>query len=218
MEKQRNSIAFLDDKLEFPPLEHATSEGLLAVGGDLSPQRLMLAYSKGIFPWFNEDSLILWWSPDPRMVIFPNKIKISRSMRKIMDSQQFRLTRNQEFGRVIESCANIGRKGQDGTWITTYMKNAYLKLHELGHATSYEVWSGDKLVGGLYGVDLGHVFCGESMFSLESNASKFALISLAQELSEKGYKMIDCQLKTDHLISMGAEEISRENYLRILET
>lgn len=139
-------------------------------------------------------------------------------MRKIMDSQQFRLTRNQEFGRVIESCANIGRKGQDGTWITTYMKNAYLKLHELGHATSYEVWSGDKLVGGLYGVDLGHVFCGESMFSLESNASKFALISLAQELSEKGYKMIDCQLKTDHLISMGAEEISRENYLRILET
>ena len=216
MEKQRNSIAFLDEKLQFPPPEHATSEGLLAVGGDLSPDRLMLAYSKGIFPWFNEDSLILWWSPDPRMVLFPENIKISHSMKKILGSQEFRLTKNQEFEQVMENCASIGRKGQDGTWITSSMKNAYMKLYEMGHASSYEVWKGDSMVGGLYGVDLGHVFCGESMFSLVSNASKFALIMLAEELSDKGYKMIDCQLKTDHLLSMGAEEISREKYLKIL--
>lgn len=218
MKAKKNSISFLDENLEFPPLEYASSEGLLAVGGDLSPERLMLAYSKGIFPWFNEDSLILWWSPDPRMVIYPNKVKISRSMRKILNSDKFRLTKNQEFKQVIKYCAAIRRKGQEGTWITASMEEAYIRLHELGKAVSYEVWQGDSLVGGLYGVDLGHVFCGESMFSLVSNASKFALIKMAEELMEKDYLLIDCQLNTDHLISMGAEEISREQYLEILES
>ena len=139
-------------------------------------------------------------------------------MKKIVTSKELRLTKNQEFEKVIENCASIGRKDQDGTWITASMKYAYMELHKMGHASSYEVWKGDSLVGGLYGVDLGHVFCGESMFSLISNASKFALISLAEELAAKGYRMIDCQLKTDHLLSMGAEEISREQYLEILES
>ncbi len=218
MKRQKDSITFLDEKLVFPPLERASSEGLLAVGGDLSTERLMLAYSNGIFPWFNEDSLILWWSPDPRMVLFPSKIRISRSMKKILASNKFRITKNKEFGKVIEICATIARKDQEGTWITPSMQKAYIKLHEMGYATSYEVWNRDTLVGGLYGVDLGHVFCGESMFSLESNASKFAMIKIAEELEAKNYKLIDCQLKTDHLISMGAEEISRHRYMEILKS
>ena len=218
MKAKKNSISFLDENLEFPPLEYASAEGLLAVGGDLSPERLILAYSRGIFPWFNEDSLILWWSPDPRMVIYPGKVKISRSMQRIINSGKFRLTKNQEFRQVIKHCASISRKGQEGTWITASMEEAYIRLHELGKAISYEVWEGDSLVGGLYGVDLGHVFCGESMFSLVSNASKFALIKMAEELREKNYKLIDCQLNTDHLISMGAQEISREQYMEILES
>ena len=217
MEKKRNSIVFLTDELVFPPLENASSEGLLAVGGDLSPERLKLAYANGIFPWFNEDSLILWWSPDPRMVLFPNKIKVSRSMKKIMEGDRFRCTKNRCFERVIDNCARIDRKGQEGTWITPAMKDAYMELHQMGLAVSWEVWEGDELVGGLYGVDLGHVFCGESMFSKVSNASKFAFISLARELEAKNYSLIDCQLHTTHLQSLGAEEIPREEYLRILK-
>ena len=165
---KKNSIVFLTEELVFPPLENASSEGLLAVGGDLSPERLQLAYYSGIFPWFNEDSLILWWSPDPRMVLFPDKIKVSKSMRKILEGDRFRCTKNKCFAEVIDQCARIERKGQEGTWITRAMKDAYLKLHEIGLAVSWEVWEGDKLVGGLYGVDLGHVFCGESMFSKAS--------------------------------------------------
>ena len=218
MEKQRNTIAFLTDKLEFPEVEDASSEGLLAVGGDLSPDRLMLAYSKGIFPWFNEDSLILWWSPDPRMVLYPQKIRISKSMKKIMREGKFKLTINQCFDEVIDQCAYISRKDQDGTWITKAMKEAYKKLHEEGDCISYEVWEDNNLVGGLYGVDLGHVFCGESMFSKVSNASKFALVRLANDLAEKKYSLIDCQLHTEHLLSLGAEEISREEYLKILKS
>ena len=158
MKKQKNSITFLTDKLEFPSIDNASSDGLIAVGGDLSPERLLLAYSKGIFPWFNEDSLILWWSPDPRMVLFPQKIKISRSMKKVLSGGHFRMTKNQCFEKVIENCAGIRRKGQEGTWITQAMKKAYLELHRRGYAVSYEVWEGNELVGGLYGIELEHVF------------------------------------------------------------
>ncbi|MEM7380108.1 MAG: leucyl/phenylalanyl-tRNA--protein transferase, partial [Bacteroidota bacterium] len=176
MKKKGTSITFLTDRLIFPPVENADSEGLLAVGGDLSPERLILAYKSGIFPWFNEDSLILWWCPDPRMVLYPSQIKISKSMRKVLREDTFRLTKNTAFSQVLEGCATVSRKGQQGTWITDKMKEAYQVLHERGVAQSYEVWQGEELVGGLYGVDLGHVFCGESMFSKVDNASKFAFI------------------------------------------
>ncbi|MDF4220553.1 leucyl/phenylalanyl-tRNA--protein transferase [Maribacter huludaoensis] len=207
---------FLNDELIFPPVDSANTEGLLAVGGDLSPERLLLAYQSGIFPWFDNDSIILWWSPDPRMILYPHQIKISKSMRKVIRSNQFRLTKNTCFKEVLEYCSSVPREGQDGTWITTDMKNAYLKLHEKGIAKSYEVWEGNKLVGGLYGVDLGDIFCGESMFSLTSNASKFAFIKLAEELQSKNYKLIDCQLHTDHLESMGAQEIPRKEFIKYL--
>lgn len=208
---------FLTDELVFPPVENANVEGLLAVGGDLSPERLLLAYQNGIFPWFDNDSIILWWSPDPRMVLFPNEIKVSKSMKKVIRNKQFRLTKNTCFEKVLEYCSSVPREGQDGTWITEAMKTAYIKLHKNGIAQSYEVWEEDKLVGGLYGVDLGHVFCGESMFSLTSNASKFAFIKLAEELILNEYKIIDCQLHTDHLASMGAKEIARKDFMPILK-
>lgn len=208
---------FLTNELVFPPVENANVEGLLAVGGDLSPERLLLAYQNGIFPWFDNDSIILWWSPDPRMVLFPNEIKVSKSMKKVIRNKQFRLTKNTCFEKVLEYCSSVPREGQDGTWITEAMKTAYIKLHKNGIAQSYEVWEKDKLVGGLYGVDLGHVFCGESMFSLTSNASKFAFIKLAEELFLKEYKVIDCQLHTDHLASMGAKEIARKDFMAILK-
>lgn len=208
---------FLSDALEFPSVENANAEGLLAAGGDLSPQRLLLAYTNGIFPWFNEDSLVLWWSPDPRMVLFPEKIRISKSMRKVLHSKQFRLTKNTCFERVVEQCSKVKRIGQEGTWITANMKKAYTALYDKGKAQSYEVWEGDNLVGGLYGIDLGHVFCGESMFSTVSNASKFAFIHLAQELQLKKYKLIDCQVYTEHLESLGAEEIPRQEFIAALQ-
>lgn len=210
-------LFFLNDRLYFPPLQQANAEGLLAVGGDLSPERLLLAYQSGIFPWFNEDDLILWWTPDPRMVLYPHKLKVSKSMQKIIKSNQFRLTKNTCFDEVVEQCAKLKRKGQEGTWITPKMKEAYGLLNEKGFAKSYEVWQEDKLVGGLYGIDLGDVFCGESMFSLVSNASKFAFIKLAQELEKKQYKLIDCQIHTKHLESLGAEEIPREKFIKILK-
>lgn len=215
-EKRHSSITYLTERLVFPDVSHANKEGLLAVGGDLSPERLLLAYQKGIFPWFNEDSLILWWSPDPRMVLFPANIKVSKSMRKVLREQKYRLTVNTCFETVIEHCSTVKREGQEGTWITAEMRNAYIRLHELGFAKSYEVWEGDDLVGGLYGMDLGSVFCGESMFSLKANASKFAFIKLAHELKEKNYKFIDCQLYTDHLASLGAHEISRTEFMSLL--
>ncbi|WP_167964419.1 leucyl/phenylalanyl-tRNA--protein transferase [Saonia flava] len=207
---------FLSNDLEFPPVENANKEGLLAVGGNLSTERLILAYKNGIFPWFNEGSMILWWSPDPRMVLFPSKLKVSKSMRKVVASNQFRLTKNTCFERVIDHCKTIKRDGQDGTWITMDMKNAYMELHKMGIATSYEVWENNDLVGGLYGIDLGHVFCGESMFSLKSNASKFAFIRMTQELNAKDYKLIDCQVHTEHLESLGAEEIPRAEFISFL--
>jgi leucyl/phenylalanyl-tRNA--protein transferase len=214
----QGSMFFLDERLQFPPVENANSEGLLAAGGDLSSERLLLAYESGIFPWFNEDSLILWWSPDPRSVLFPENIKVSKSMKKVMKDDEFRLTKNTCFEEVLNQCANIKREGQQGTWITNDMKEAYLGLHQKGYAKSYEVWKNDNLVGGLYGVDLGHVFCGESMFSKVSNASKFAFIYLAEDLQASKYKLIDCQLHTAHLASLGAEEISRADFIKMLQS
>lgn len=210
-------LYLLNDRLEFPEVSQANSEGLLAIGGDLSPERLLLAYRNGIFPWFNDDALILWWSPDPRMVLFPHRVRISKSMSKVLASGQFRLTVNTCFERVIDHCARVNRKGQEGTWITKNMKDAYAVLHTKGFAKSYEVWQGDELVGGLYGIDLRDVFCGESMFSLVSNASKFAFIELAKELFQKKYKLVDCQIYTKHLQSLGAEEIPREQFMEFLK-
>ena len=207
----------LNHRLLFPDVEKADEDGLLAVGGDLFPERLLLAYKNGIFPWFNEDSMILWWSPDPRMVLFPEKVKISKSMAQVIKSNKFRITWNTEFEKVINACSAIIRKGQHGTWITPEMKSAYLKLHQMGIAKSIEVWENDVLVGGLYGIDLGNVFCGESMFSRTSNASKFAFICLAKELQQKKYRLIDCQVYTAHLESLGAEEIPRKQFIAILK-
>ncbi|PCJ95551.1 MAG: leucyl/phenylalanyl-tRNA--protein transferase [Flavobacteriaceae bacterium] len=208
---------FLTNALEFPSVESANEEGLLAIGGDLSPERLLLAYKNGIFPWFNEDRAILWWSPDPRMVLFPSKLRISKSMKKVLNNNLFRLTKNTCFKEVIHNCGTIKRGDQDGTWITPEMKLAYIQLHEMGIAHSYEVWENDILVGGLYGLDLGHVFCGESMFSTTSNASKFAFVKMVQELQQKNYMLVDCQVHTMHLESLGAEEISRDAFLKYLK-
>lgn len=217
MQRGQNSIYFLDQELYFPPVEQANSEGLLAVGGDLTPERLLLAYRSGIFPWFNEDSLILWWSPDPRMVLYPAEVRISKSMRKIINKGNFSISVNSCFERVVEQCSTIEREDQNGTWITREMKSAYIELHKKGFAKSYEVWENGELVGGLYGVDLGYVFCGESMFSKKSNASKFAFIQLAKDLAESDYRFIDCQLYTDHLASLGAREIPRKSFMEQLK-
>lgn len=217
MKNKNRPITFLDDRLLFPAVDMANTEGLLAVGGDLSPDRLLLAYNSGIFPWYNEDSLILWWSPDPRMVLFPEKIKISKSMRNTLNKAKFTITKDKAFKEVIQHCSRAHRPGQNGTWITKHMIEAYVQLHKKGYAHSYEVWEREELVGGLYGIDLGHVFCGESMFSKRKDASKCALIYLSRELETKNYAVIDCQLHTDHLESLGAELISRDHYLDLLE-
>ncbi|XLS28813.1 leucyl/phenylalanyl-tRNA--protein transferase [Flavobacteriaceae bacterium M23B6Z8] len=208
---------YLTDKLEFPPAQSASPEGIVAVGGDLSPERLKLAYQNGIFPWFEEEDILIWWSPDPRMVLFPEKLKVSSSMRKILNKRAFTVTYNKSFSEVIQNCAEVKRPGQAGTWITSGMIDGYIALHEMGLARSVEVWQEDVLVGGLYGVDLGHVFCGESMFSKVSNASKVAFISLVQDLAQKDCELIDCQVYTEHLESLGAEEIPRHEFLKILK-
>ena len=209
---------FLTEKLWFPNPEEATSDGLLAIGGDLSMERLILAYNSGIFPWFEEDQPILWWSPNPRMVLFPKKFKVSKSLRKTLNSEKFKVTFDQNFEEVIKNCANVSRKGDHGTWITPEMQKAYIGLQQAGHAVSVEVWEKEKLVGGLYGIDLSHkkVFCGESMFSLVSNASKVAFYHLSQYAKSKNYKFIDCQIYNEHLASLGAEEIGREEFLKML--
>ena len=201
----------LTDKIEFPNVDEATEDGLLAIGGDLSPERLILAYKNGIFPWFEGDQPILWWSPDPRFVLFPEKLKISKSMRQLLRNSDFKVTVNKGFSQVIEECSKTKREGQSGTWITRSMIDAYNELHKLGYAKSVEVWQDDELVGGLYGIDLGNnIFCGESMFSKVSNSSKVAFITFVQNTS---YKLIDCQVYTSHLESLGAEEISRKEFL-----
>ena len=208
-------MILLTDKLEFPHPSLASSEGLLAVGGDLSVERLLLAYRSGVFPWFNDDEhLILWWTPNPRFVLFPDQLKVSKSMNQVLRNGGFTVTVNKEFEAVIENCSKAKRSGQEGTWITRDMINAYTKLHHLGFAKSVEVWQNDTLVGGLYGVDLGHgVFCGESMFAKVSNASKVAFISFIQNTN---YKIIDCQVYTKHLESLGAKEIERDKFLGYL--
>ena len=203
-----------DDELWFPDVAEADEDGLLMVGGDLSPERLFLAYSRGIFPWFVERKMPFWFSLDPRLVLFPDNIKISKSMRQVMRSQVFVITFNRAFEKVIEHCSLIPRIGQPGTWISEEFIDAYTRIHKLGYAHSVEVWVGGQLVGGLYGVETNGVFSGESMFSLVSNASKVALIWLCQ--SGK-YRFIDCQVGTDHLQRMGAEHISREKFIQLLE-
>src|SRR5690606_1475048 len=211
-------MVFLTENMRFPPVDSATEEGVVAVGGDLSTKRLIEAYSEGIFPWFDHGSLIMWWSPDPRMVLPPSEVKVSKSMRNIFNRQVFKVTYNKAFDQVIRHCASISRKGQDDTWITQEMIQAYNALYQKGIAKSVEVWYNSELVGGLYGIDLGHVFCGESMFSLMSNASKIALISLSNTLEAKKYHLIDCQMYTYHLASMGAREIPRKDFIKILKS
>ena len=206
----------LTDALLFPSPEQASDEGIVAVGGDLKPERVMLAYRKGIFPWFESDDFLLWWSPDPRMVLFPDKVKISKSMRAVLRKKQFEVTFNKAFDDVVEACAKVKRFGQNGTWITPGLMEVYSTLHTQGHAHSVEVWEEGVLVGGLYGIDLGTVFWGESMFSKANNASKVALISLAKELKKNKYELIDCQVPTQHLASMGAESIPRSEFLTYL--
>jgi leucyl/phenylalanyl-tRNA--protein transferase len=210
-------MVLLGAALVFPPVGMASSEGILAFGGDLRPERLMLAYRSGIFPWYNEGEPIIWYSPKERMVLFPKELRISKSMRQIMRNNEFRITSNTAFEQVIDQCQNSPREDQLGTWITNDMRQAYLKLHKLGFAKSIEVWRDEELVGGLYGIDLGHVFCGESMFSKESNTSKLAFIHLVQQLEKEKYKLIDCQVYTEHLESLGAREISREEFVELLK-
>lgn len=205
----------LTEDLIFPPVDGA-EDGIVAVGGDLTPERLLIAYQEGIFPWFNEDQPIIWWSPDPRFVLFPDKLKISRSMQRVLKKGEFKVTYDQCFDEVIAACKQMPREGQQGTWITDEMELAYIRLHQLGHATSIEVWKDEKLVGGMYGVLVGKVFCGESMFSKLSNASKVALISFLQKFESEGGALLDCQIHSDHLKSLGAEMISRERFLQHL--
>lgn len=203
----------LDERLLFPDPALAELDGLLAVGGDLSTERLLLAYQNGIFPWYSDDTPILWYSPPERFVLYPDELKISKSMRQVLRSGKFTVTVDQCFEEVITACSLAPREGQDGTWITDEMKIAYIQLRQKGYAHSVEVWQQDNLVGGLYGVPVGKVFCGESMFSKVSNASKIALIHLC---NSGLYRLIDCQVHTDHLESMGARLISREEYLAAL--
>lgn len=209
----------LTEHISFPHPSEAEEDGLLAVGGDLHPDRLMLAYNSGIFPWFNEGQMALWWSPDPRMVVPPQDVHVSKSMRKVFRDSSFKVTYNQRFLEVILACKRMKRKEQDDTWITNAMVEAYLRLHEMGHCISVEVWQHDQLVGGLYGIDLKEkgVFCGESMFSKVSNASKVGFITLSRKLTKENYRLIDCQMHTNHLASLGAKEIPREEFLKYLE-
>lgn len=201
-------------QLAFPHPRLADEDGLLAIGGDLSEERLLLAYQNGIFPWYDEDTPILWYSPHERFVILKGNLKISKSMRQVLRSKRFKVTYNQAFEQVIDQCARIVREGQQGTWILPEMKAAYISLHEHGYAHSVEVWEQDQLVGGLYGVKVGNVFGGESMFSKVSNASKVALISLAEDF---GISLIDCQVHSAHLESMGATLIPQEEFLAIIQ-
>jgi leucyl/phenylalanyl-tRNA--protein transferase len=209
---------FLTKDLYFPPVHNANYEGILSVGGDLSPERLLLAYKSGIFPWFNHGEPILWWAPNSRMVLFFEDLIVSKSMRNILNRNIFKVTFNQDFKEVISNCRSVKREGQSGTWITDDMIEAYCKLHEMGIAKSLEVWQNEQLVGGLYGIDLGHVFCGESMFSKVSNASKVAFIALVNHLKKENYKLLDCQVYNEHLESLGCKEIDRVEFIKILNS
>jgi leucyl/phenylalanyl-tRNA--protein transferase len=208
----------LTKELFFPPLQTADEDGLLAMGGDLSTERLLLAYRSGIFPWYNEDEPICWWSPSPRFVLYPNELKVSSSMKTILQNGKYRFTTNRAFEQVIKNCKTVSRHGQDGTWISHAMQKAYTTLHELGYAQSAETWQDGELIGGLYGIRLGNIFFGESMFSLKPNASKFAFINYVRQLQKENVQLIDCQLHTLHLESLGARMIPRELFTEILVT
>lgn len=209
---------YLTKDLVFPPVSKASEDGFLAIGGDLSPERLVLAYKNGIFPWFEEGDPILWWSPNPRMVLFFEDLVVSKSMRNILNRDTFKVTFNKDFRGVISNCQKIKREGQHGTWITNDMIEAYCKLNELGIAKSVEVWQDDELVGGLYGVDLGNIFFGESMFSKVTNASKVAFIHWSRHLEANNYKLLDCQIYNPHLESLGCREITRDHFIEILKS
>lgn len=204
---------FLNEKLIFPPADRADEQGILAIGGDLSPERLLLAYSLGIFPWFSEEDPIIWWSPNPRFVMYPTALNISKSMAQVLKKQHFQITFDTNFRGVITACQQVKREGQSGTWITDDMLEAYCHLHALGYAHSAEAWQEGQLVGGVYGVSLGRAFFGESMFTRVSNASKAAYITLVQKLQKNGFQLIDCQVYTEHLESLGAVNIPRNLFL-----
>ena len=205
------------EEIAFPdPALYDFEGGLLAMGGDLSPERIWFAYQNGIFPWFNPEDDILWWCPDPRFVLFPEDLKISKSMKKILREGKFTFTENKCFDEVMKNCQTAERKGQDGTWITDEMIESYSTLHRYGKAKSVEVWENDELVGGLFGVDLGHIFCGESMFAKVSNASKAGFIYFVEKYKSQ-YQLIDCQVHTEHLASLGATEIPKREFLKILK-
>lgn len=210
---------FISPDQKFPPVELADEDGFLAVTRELSIDRILEAYHLGIFPWYSEGQPVLWWSPDPRMVLFPEELKVSKSMRPYLNQNKFQITFNQDFEAVIDHCGKVFRKGQDGTWITPEIKRSYLELHRMGIAISAEVWDDNTLVGGLYGIYLREkkLFCGESMFANVSNASKFGFIKMVRKLQEEGIQLIDCQVYTDHLASLGAQEIPREEFLSYLK-
>lgn len=207
----------LSNSLSFPPVESADEDGLLAIGGDLDPERLLLAYQNGIFPWYNEAEPICWWCPDPRFVLFPDELKVSRNMSRVLRKNNFSFTTNSSFRQVIKNCKTVTRTGQDGTWISPAVENAYSRMHELGYAHSAETWLNGNLVGGLYGIKLGKVFFGESMFSYISDSSKFAFIKYVQQLKSEGITLIDCQVYTPHLESLGARMIPRQQFLNSLK-
>ncbi|MAI22893.1 MAG: leucyl/phenylalanyl-tRNA--protein transferase [Flavobacteriales bacterium] len=209
-------VALLDETISFPAIEEAW-EGLLAIGGDLEEARLIAAYEHGVFPWYGENDPILWWAPEERSVLFLENLHIAKSMRSVLNSHRFELRIDTAFSQVIQTCADV-RSNKEGTWISQDIIDAYIRLHELGLAHSFEAWREDRLVGGLYGISIGRMFFGESMFSLESNASKFCFIQLVQWAKKNGYGPIDCQISNSHLISMGAKNIPREAYSRLLRT
>jgi len=209
------SLTILDENIWFPPLEDALEDGLIAMGGDLSTERLIKAYQEGIFPWY-EGETPLWWSPNPRFVIYPANLKVSTTMKQVIKRQEFEFKTNTSFDQVIAYCKKIKRAGQQGTWITPAVEKAYNILHQLGIAHSAEAWKGGKLVGGLYGIKMGKLFFGESMFSNQSNASKFAFISYVKQLEAEGIVLIDCQVYTEHLESLGAEMIDRDLFKQLL--
>jgi leucyl/phenylalanyl-tRNA---protein transferase len=210
-------IFVIEDDISFPPVHLAEPDGLLAIGGDLSSKRLLDAYKKGIFPWY-EGEYILWWSPDPRFVLFPEELKISHSMKQLLKQNVFRFSINEAFDKVIHQCRIAKRSNQHGTWITDAVEKAYTKMHQLGYAHSAEAWQGSELVGGLYGIRIGKVFFGESMFSTVSNASKFAFINLMKQLKTEGVELIDCQVYTPHLESLGARMIPRSEFIQLLNS
>ncbi len=207
----------LRQDLIFPNPRYAASEGLLAFGGDLSPNRLLTAYRKGIFPWYSEDDPILWWSPDPRSVLYPKDFKLSKSFRRVLKNGGFTVKFDHAFEEVIEYCSKVPREGQNGTWLLDEMREAYIELHHMGYAHSVEVYLDDRLVGGLYGLSMGKAFFGESMFSLISNSSKVAFKALSDTLDSRGYDFIDCQVRNDHLVSLGAIDIPRDIFLDELD-